>query len=380
MRFRSMLLSLLVIAGLITACSGPATATSTSLHVVPVSSATAVVPRSDRVPRFKHVVIVIEENKSYQDIIGSPYTPYINSLAAQGASFTYAHGEVHPSQPNYLALFSGSTQEKQGVVGDKCLESGQVLKGPDLAGALRMQGYSFGGFSEDLPSPGFTGCPENDDKHAPYVRKHNPWVNFEDVPASVNLPWTMFPKDYSQLPTISFVIPNNTEHNMHSASQPMDERGSEDKDWAEFLGNADNWLETNLGPYVDWAKKNDSLLIVTWDEDSSPQVCKKKTDEVLATRSKLCRSRYSSKVIQLFKDMEHRGTRAEDNIIPTIFVGAGVKAGKYGECITHYDILHTLEVMYGLPLMGETKVSTGAIHEACSDRSASGPITNVWGG
>src|SRR5215469_6357105 len=100
MRFRSMLLSLLVIAGLITACSGTATPTPTSLQSVPVSSATAVVPRSDRVPKLKHVVIVIEENKSFQDIIGSPYTLYIDSLAAQGASFTNVHGEVHPSQPN----------------------------------------------------------------------------------------------------------------------------------------------------------------------------------------------------------------------------------------------------------------------------------------
>lgn len=373
MRFRSMLLSLLVIAGLITACSGPATPTPTSLQVVPVSSATAVVPRSDRVPKFKHVVIVIEENKSYQDIFGSPYTPYINKLATQGASFTNnAHGEVHPSQQNYLALFSGSTQEEQGVMGDDCLKPGQVLKGPDLAGELIKKGYTFGGYSEGLPSPGYTDCftPGENKDTAPYVRKHDPWVNFGDVPTSVNLPWMMFPKDYSQLPTVSFVIPNNTEHNMHEA------KVQGDKDWPKWLKKADDWLglETNLAnpdnpdSYVNWAKKNDSLLIVTWDEDSSPQVCDKHKSAPVCMRP-----------MGKMWPGKHIGTLPMYNIIPTIFVGAGVKAGGYPKCITHYDILHTLEVMYGLPLMGETKVLTGAIQDACPGRSASEPITNVWG-
>src|SRR5437667_12287490 len=40
------------------------------------------------VPRPDHVVIVIEENHSYDEIIGSTKAPYINSLAQQGALFT----------------------------------------------------------------------------------------------------------------------------------------------------------------------------------------------------------------------------------------------------------------------------------------------------
>lgn len=397
MRFRSMLLSLLVIAGLITACSGPTTPTPTSLQAVPVSSATAVAPRPDRVPRFDHVVIVIEENKSYQDIFGSPsYTPYINGLAPQGASFTNAHGEVHPSQPNYVALFAGLTPEEltvltQGVVtGDQCIQPRSIQR-PNLASELGAQQFSFTGYAEDVPSD-LSKCytPEKDkdpNKAAPwvkkakedtYVSKHIPWLNFADVPASVTLPWTEFPKDYTKLPTISFVIPND-QNNMH----PAQRNGPKDEDkvnWSKFLGVADNWLEKNLNGYIQWAKTHNSLFILTWDEDSSPQVCDKEKDKVLTTRSELCKSGYSSKVIKLYQDMMHQGTLPMDNIIPTIFVGAGVKAGEYPQCITHYDILHTLEVMYGLPLIGETKVPTGAIQEACPGRSASEPITNVWGG
>ena len=68
------------------------------------------VPEANGVPQPDHVVIVIEENHSYSEIIGSPNAPYINSLAAQGAVFTQSYAVTHPSQPNYLDLFSGFNQ------------------------------------------------------------------------------------------------------------------------------------------------------------------------------------------------------------------------------------------------------------------------------
>src|SRR5262245_24504439 len=61
------------------------------------------------VPRYDHVVIVIEENHAQPQIIGSSSAPYMNSLAQQGANFTNSYAITHPSQPNYLALFAGST-------------------------------------------------------------------------------------------------------------------------------------------------------------------------------------------------------------------------------------------------------------------------------
>ena len=61
-----------------------------------------------------HVVVVIMENHSFSEIIGSPNAPYINNtLAANGAVLTNHHAVEHPSQPNYLDLFSGSDQESR---------------------------------------------------------------------------------------------------------------------------------------------------------------------------------------------------------------------------------------------------------------------------
>src|SRR2546428_14196235 len=76
-------------------------------------------------PRFEHIVVVVEENCDYNDILGTTaqppilwsvippsqfvQAPYINKLARHRLSFTDAHGEDHLSPPNYLPLFSGST-------------------------------------------------------------------------------------------------------------------------------------------------------------------------------------------------------------------------------------------------------------------------------
>jgi acid phosphatase len=80
------------------------------------------------------------------------------------------------------------------------------------------------------------------------------------------------------------------------------------------IQRADQWLQTNLASYVNWAQTNNSLLIVAWDEDN--------------------------------------GTAA--NHIPTIFVGPMVKPGEYTEKITHYNVLRTLEAMYGLAYVGHS--------------------------
>src|SRR5713226_5584660 len=78
-------------------------------------------------PLPDHVVIAIEENHAYSQIIGSANAPYLNSLAQQGALFTQSFALSHPSQPNYIQLFSGSNQ---GVTTDNCLTS--PLQTPNL--------------------------------------------------------------------------------------------------------------------------------------------------------------------------------------------------------------------------------------------------------
>lgn len=189
-------------------------------------------------PRPDHVVIVIEENKGYSQIIGNPDAPYINALAQRGALFTHSYGITHPSQPNYLALFSGTTR---GISSNACpLE----LQGENLANALIEKGLSFASYSESLPEAGYAGC-----RYGAYMRKHNPAANWKELAAS-NQPFTAFPRDFAELSTVSLVIPDQR-HDMHDGS----------------IAQGDAWLAQNIEAYAQWAMMHNSLLIVTFDED-----------------------------------------------------------------------------------------------------------------
>lgn len=119
---------------------------------VPAVAAVAPTAAVTTVPRYDHVVVVMEENHSYSDVIGdTTHAPYINSLAQKGVSFTQSFAVEHPSQPNYLDPFSGSNQ---GVTSDNCPAGpfGADNLGAELLGA----GLSFAGYSEGLPSDGST--------------------------------------------------------------------------------------------------------------------------------------------------------------------------------------------------------------------------------
>jgi hypothetical protein len=196
-------------------------------------------PHAGGVPRPDHVVVVMEENHGYSEIIGSSSAPYINSLASQGALFTASYAVEHPSQPNYLDFFSGGNQ---GVTDDSCPHT---FSSQNLGSELIAAGLTFAGYSEDLPANGSTAC-----SSGAYARKHNPWSNFTNVPAADNLTFTAFPSDYATLPALSFVIPNQL-HDMHDGT----------------IQQGDTWLQLQVGPYIQWTAAHNSLLILTWDED-----------------------------------------------------------------------------------------------------------------
>jgi hypothetical protein len=236
------------------------------------------------VPHPDHVMVVFFENKDEAAVLDAKAAPYLTSLAASSAKLTNSHGVAHPSQPNYLAFFSGSTH---GVTDDSCP---QKLTRDNLGNQLLSAGKSFVGYAEDLPQPGYTGC-----KTANYARKHAPWVNFTDLPASVNQPLSAMPRDWSNLPTVSFVVPNMC-NDMHDCS----------------VATGDTWAEQHLTDYVAWAKDHNSLLIVTFDEDGG----------------------------------------SKDNHIATIVAGAGVQQTSSDQRVDHYGLLRTLEDMYGLPPLG----------------------------
>src|ERR1019366_352518 len=58
---------------------------------------------------IRYVVVVVMENRGYDQIVGSPSAPYLNGLIHRYGLATNYTGVAHPSEPNYLALLGGST-------------------------------------------------------------------------------------------------------------------------------------------------------------------------------------------------------------------------------------------------------------------------------
>src|SRR5437763_11121715 len=58
--------------------------------------------------RLDRAFIIVLENHSAKSVIGDPNTPYITSLAQQYGEAANYFGVTHPSEPNYIAMTSGS--------------------------------------------------------------------------------------------------------------------------------------------------------------------------------------------------------------------------------------------------------------------------------
>jgi phospholipase C len=125
-----------------------------------------------------------------------------------------------------------------------------------------------------------------------YASKHAPWVAMQEPERGVQ--FSQFPADYTQLPAVSFVIPNMC-NSMHDCS----------------IATGDTWARNNLEGYRIWATTHNSLLVVTFDEDDA----------------------------------------LHSNLIYTTFNGANVKLGSSTTGDNLYSILGMIEDSQGLPRM-----------------------------
>jgi phosphatidylinositol-3-phosphatase len=192
-----------------------------------------------------HVFVVIFENEAADAALG-PEAPYLASLAARYGNATNYTATTHPSQPNYLELFSGSTQ---GVTDDKSHE----LTGPSLADQLDGAGFTWRLYAENFPGTCFTGAGSLDgaDGKGDYRRKHNPAISFTAI--SGNPARCANITDFSQFDPaasdVAFIIPNLC-HDMHDCP----------------IAAGDAWARRFLAPLIASPAMRDGVLFVTWDE------------------------------------------------------------------------------------------------------------------
>jgi hypothetical protein len=260
---------------------------------------------ANAVPVFSHIVVVIGENTSASSVFGSSSAPYINALANAGAKFTNSFALTHPSQPNYLQLYSGSNQ---GVTDDSYITT--KFTTANLGRELINAGKSYTTYSEGLPSVGYDGATSG-----LYARKHNPAANWmgtgtNQIPTTTNQPFTAFPADFNNLPAVSFVVPNLC-NDGHDVCAPLN----------NSVLQFDSWIQNNLDGYKQWCINNNSLLIVTYDEDDN----------------------------------------SSSNKIATVFYGAHVASASYAQTINHYNVLRTIEDGNGLTTHAGAAASSSTI-------------------
>jgi hypothetical protein len=214
-----------------------------------VLAAVAAVPAAGgarpAVPSFRHVLVVVFENRERGQVLGRATAPTFNALAREYAVLSRYTGVAHPSLPNYLALVSGSTH---GIETD-CTAC--VVRGRSLADELDAAGRSWKTYAEGLPRPGFEGV-----RTGGYVKRHDPLLYFHDVAdapsrAARVVPFTQLARDLAAhaLPDFALVVPNLCD-DMHDCS----------------VATGDRWLRRNVVPLLALRELAGSVVFVIFDE------------------------------------------------------------------------------------------------------------------
>lgn len=256
-------------------------------------------PASRGESRFNKVMIIVLENTNYD---AAAEQPFIRSLTHQGALLTRFSAETHPSQPNYLALISGSTH---GVHDDDNVS----IDAPHVGDLLEAKGLQWKAYAEGYPGHCYLG-----EKAGDYVRRHAPFLSFLNVQTNpprcariVNASQLSQDVQSGTLPNYSLYIPDlrNDGH-----------------DTGVFY--ADEWLSTTFGPLLLDRRFTDGLLlVVTFDEGES------------------------------FPSSNH---------ILTLLLGDSVKPGARSDnAYNHYSLLRLVEDEFGLGTLGENDAEAPAI-------------------
>lgn len=241
-------------------------ATAILTVVVAATSASASAPRND-LKNYQHVWVVMMENTSETSLIGNANAPYVNQLAQTYGLAANYYGVAHPSQPNYVAITSGSTN---GVVND----NDTTVNATNIVDQLESHGKTWRDYQESLSL-----CNGNKFAHSCggpgnqyYERKHNPFVSYVDVASSPDRMANVVDLDQlqsdlwsGQAPDYSFIAPNQC-HDMHGIADthanPCDFSNEQ-----SIISLGDTFLNGLVDEITSSPAWNgNSAIFVVWDE------------------------------------------------------------------------------------------------------------------
>ena len=239
-------------ARLITGAAAAATALSGVLAATSAGAANQHPAVGNEGVALDRVFIIVLENHSEHSVIGDPNAPFITSLAQTYGEATNYFGVTHPSEPNYVAMISGSNWW---INNDN---PANRFDHTNLIDELDAAHMSWGAYMEALPpDPLADFWPSSS---APlYASKHNPFALFTDIrndPARVaNIkPYTSLAGDLSgpNPPRLAYIVPDQC-NDMHGgvftavADHPETPcpfgRTNDDPNDAQLKRNADAFVQ-----------------------------------------------------------------------------------------------------------------------------------------
>ena len=191
-------------------------------------------PDPPAAPDPTHVFVIVLENRSYSQVVG---TGYIAQLASHYGAASNYRSISHPSLPNYLAMTSGSTW---GVADD----GWHSLPAGGLGAQLTDAGIEWRAYMEGIAS----SCYRNGNG---YALKHNPFAYYGGTCPPQVVPFSQFSKDMAgTVPRFVWITPNNC-HSGHDCSNSI----------------VNDWLAQTVPVIMaSDAWQDNGLLFITWDE------------------------------------------------------------------------------------------------------------------
>jgi phosphatidylinositol-3-phosphatase len=212
---------------------------------------------------FQHVFIIMMENTGFDTLIGNPSAPFINTAASSFGLASNAFGVTHPSQPNYIAATSGSTN---GVADD----NDTTINVPNIVDQLDAKGKTWKAYMQSLSL-----CVTKLD-HACgnqlYERKHNPFVSYQDVQGSparmANIvDFSQFATDLASGHVADYVwISPDQCHDMHGRASTPDDP-CDFSQVPALIATGDSFLLDTVSTIMhSKAWTGNTVIFITWDE------------------------------------------------------------------------------------------------------------------
>jgi phosphatidylinositol-3-phosphatase len=241
-----------------------------------------------------HFVLVVLENREFDEVIGNSSAPYINALAHRGVLASDYYAVAHPSLPNYIALLAG---DPLGVESD-CTSC--QAHGTTLIDQLERAHVGWRAYMESMPRACYSGAGAGG-----YAKKHDPFMYFSQIASNAGrcarvVPFGALGGDLGggRLPAFAWITPNLCDDGHDCAIASVD----------RFLRGLVPYLLRGLGPH--------GVLALVWDEGNADSGC--------------CGNAHGGRV-------------------PLILLGPTVRAGRrLTTPATHYSLLALIEDSVGV--------------------------------